>query len=222
MDWHRAKMLKRCKMAEKTIREAVAVFHDAESLRNAADELMLHGFDRSDLSLLAPHREVERKLGHMYDKVSDIEDEPRVATQAYIGTDSITEGKAFAVGGLFFVGAVSAMGAIVASGGTIAAALIGAATVGGAGGVIGALLARFLGKNQADLLNDQIEHGGILLWVHTKDEEHEKRAVEILSKTSAIDVHVHDMPAVKDMGAIYGYLDWLAGVPKPKDKPAEA
>lgn len=209
-------------MADKMIREAVAVFHDAESLRAAADELMLNGFDRSDLSLLAPHKEVERKLGHMYDKVTEIEDEPRVATQAYVGTDSITEAKAFAVGGLFFVGAVSAMGAIVASGGTIAAALIGAATVGGAGGVVGALLARFLGKSQADFLNEQLERGGILLWVHTKDEQREKKAVEILSRTSAMDVHVHDMPEVKDMGSIYGYLDWLAGVPKPKDKPAEA
>lgn len=208
-------------MAEKTIREAVAVFHDAESLRSAADELMLNGFDRSDLSLLAPHKEVERKLGHMYDKVAEIEDDPRVATQAYVGTDSITEAKAFAVGGLFFVGAMSAMGAIVASGGTIAAALIGAATVGGASGAIGALLARFLGQSQADFLNAQLEHGGILLWVHTKDEEHEKRAVDILNRTSAVDVHVHDMPEVKDMGVIYGYLDWLAGVPKPEEKPAE-
>lgn len=208
-------------MTTKHIREAVAVFHDAESLRAAADELMIQGFDRADLSILAPHKQVERKLGHMYDKVAEIEDDPRVATQAYIGTDSLTEAKAFAVGGLFFVGAMSAMGAIVASGGTIAAALIGAATVGGASGLIGGMLARFLGKSQADFLNEQLEHGGILLWVHTKDKDREDRAVDILTRTSGFDVHVHDMPKVRDMGAIYGYLDWLAGVPKPADKPAE-
>lgn len=207
-------------MASTGIREAVAVFHDADGLRAAADELMINGFDRSDLSILAGHKEVERKLGHMYEKVTEIEDEPRVATQAYIGTDSLTEAKAFAIGGLFFVGAMSAMGAIVASGGTLAVALIGAATAGGAGGVIGAFLARFLGDRHAKFLEDQLNRGGILMWVRTRDAEHEAKACDILSRASGMDVHVHDMPAVKDMGSIYGYLDWLAGVPKPEEKPA--
>ena len=208
-------------MASKAVREAVAVFHDADSLRRAADQLMLEGFDRADLSILASHREVEKKLGHMYEKATEIEDEPRVATQAYVGTDSLTEAKALAVGGLFFVGAVSAAGAVVASGGTIAAALIGAATVGGAGGLMGGLLARFLGEKQAHILNDQLDRGGILLWVRTMDPEHEEKALRILNQESAEDVHVHDMPPIKQMGTIYGYMDWLAGVPRPKEGPAE-
>ena len=207
-------------MGSKAVREAVAVFHDAESLRDAADQLMISGFDRADLSILAGHDEVERKLGRMYERAIDMEDEPRVATQAYIGTDSLTEAKAFAVGGLFFVGAISAVGMIVASGGTMAAAMIGAATAGGAGGMIGAFLGRLLGDKQAAYLEEQLNKGGILLWVRTRDAAHESRALEILNATSGHDVHIHDLPEVRDEGAMYGYLDWLAGVQKPKDKPA--
>ena len=46
----------------------------------------------------------------------------------------------------------------------------------------------------ADLIQEQIDHGGLLLWVRTRDEDHEKRAVDILKKHSGKDVHLHDIP----------------------------
>ncbi len=50
----------RCPM----IREAVAVFDDAEALQAAIDELESSGFDRAEISLLAGAKSVEEKLGH--------------------------------------------------------------------------------------------------------------------------------------------------------------
>lgn len=207
-------------MSKKTVREAVAIFHEVSKLHEAADELMISGFDRSDLSILAGRKAVEQKLGHMFSRVEDAEDDPRIATQAYVGTDSINEAKAFATGGLFYVGALSAIGIIVASGGSVAAALIGAAVAGGAGGILGTYLGHVLDKPRADYINDQINKGGILLWVHTKDPEHEALALKILNNCSADDAHIHELPEVKYDGAMYGYLDWLAGEPKPEQKPA--
>lgn len=60
------------------VREAVAVFHDEASLR-AADELLMSGFDRSYLSLLGGHRAVERKLGHMFERVVEDDPTPRIS-----------------------------------------------------------------------------------------------------------------------------------------------
>ena len=40
-------------MVDTAIREAVGVFHDEKSLQAAVDALLIVGFDRSDLSLLA-------------------------------------------------------------------------------------------------------------------------------------------------------------------------
>lgn len=182
-------------MADEFIREAVGVFHDEQTLQAAADELMISGFDRSLLSILAGHRTIEKTLGHRYERVAELEDESGLPRLAYIGPDSRTEAKGAISGGLAYVGAAAAAGSVVASGGAIATVILAAAAVGGAGGVIGAVLARFIERHHAQYLEDHIDHGGILLWVRTLDEEHEKRAVEILTRHSADDVHVHALPA---------------------------
>lgn len=181
-------------MADKTIREAVGVFHDERSLQAAADELLIAGFDRSQLSLLAGDKTVETRLGHKYEKVGEIEDDPVVPYLAYMGSDSRSEAKGAVIGGLAYVGAVGAAGLTVASGGTIAAVLVAVALAGGAGGLVGTALSRYLDTHHAHYLQDQLDRGGLLLWVRTVDEAHERRAVEVLERNSAADVHVHDLP----------------------------
>lgn len=182
-------------MAEATVREAVGLFHDERSLEAAADELMAAGFDRADLSLLAASETIERRLGHLYEKVSELEDDPRVAHLAFIDSDSRTEAQGALVGGLAYVGAVAAAGVVVASGGAIAALLTGVAMAGGAGGLIGAALAQVVGRRHANYLQEHLDHGGLLLWVRVNhDPAHERTACEILARHSAEDVHVHELP----------------------------
>ncbi|RMD62964.1 MAG: hypothetical protein D6826_06125 [Alphaproteobacteria bacterium] len=175
-------------------REAVGVFHDEAALQNAVDELLIAGFDRSSLSLLASARAVEEKLGHEYDKIVEIEDDLTTPRTAFVGRDSRTEGKGAIVGGLAYVGAVGAAGAIVASGGTIGLAILGAAAAGGLGGLIGGILTRFMDRHHAHRLQEQLDRGGLLLWVATHGPEQEARATEILRRCGAEDVHVHDLP----------------------------
>jgi len=181
-------------MADTFSREAVGIFHDEKSLRSAANALMISGFDRSYLSLLASDKAVDQKLGHHYDRVAELEDDPDVPTQAYVGSDSRAEAQGAIVGGLVYVGAIASIGAIVASGGTMAAALIGAVVAGGADGALGTVLARLLDTRHAANLETQLQHGGLLLWVRTPDIEHEQRAVDILKQHGAEDVHVHTLP----------------------------
>lgn len=205
-------------MSEKTQTEAVGIFHDAQALQAAADALLIEGFDRADLSLLAAQETVEQKLGHAYSSIGELADDPQVATQAYTGEDSLTEAKAATVGVLFFVGAMAAMGAVVASGGTLAAAIGGALAAGGTGGAIGAVLAGLMERHHAEALQRQLDKGGILLWVRTADSEHERRALEVLKDKGGEEVHLHRLPEVSygDKLEIYGYLNWLGGEPRPK------
>ena len=70
-----------------------------------------------------------------------------------------------------YAGATAAAGAMVVSGGTILGALVVATVVGGAGGIVGTLLAKWLGDHHGRYLQAQIDHGGLLLWVRTKDTE---------------------------------------------------
>jgi hypothetical protein len=177
------------------IREAVGVFHDRDAFQNAVEDLLSAGFDRSELSLLASEEAVEQKLGHAYKKVQELEDDATVPRAAFIGNHSLAIGRTGIIGGLAYIGAMVATGAVVASGGTVAAMIAAAAIAGGGGGLLGGWAARFLGRDRAAHLQHQLDHGGLLLWVRVRDEAHERRAVDILTRSGAEDVHVHELPA---------------------------
>ena len=113
-------------MSTATMREAVGVFSSVASFRDAADTLILSGFDRAELSVLGSHHAVEDGLGHMYDKVDELEDDPFVPTRAYFGSDSLVEGAAAVVGVLIFIGAIVGALPVIAGGGTTLATILGA------------------------------------------------------------------------------------------------
>jgi len=177
------------------IREAVGYFETAEALQSAIDELRGSGFGRAELSLLAGEKTVEEKLGHAYRKVSELEDDPKAARCCYVSTETLGDAEGGLIGAPLYIAATAAAGAILASGGTMAAAIIGAALAGGVGGFTGGVLARMIGDRHAKYVQEQLDHGGLLLWVRVWDAAHEKRAVDILKKHSGRDVHVHALAA---------------------------
>jgi hypothetical protein len=178
--------------------EAVGVFETAESLQDAIDELLNSGFDRAELSLLASEQAVAGKLGHIYDKAEELEDDPEVPTTAYVAPESVGDAEGGLIGGLLYVGALAGAGAVLASGGAILTAVLAATAGGGGGAAIGTVLATLLDRHQRAHIEEQLEHGGMLLWVRTRDDIHEKRAVEILSRHSAHDVHLHRLPVPEE------------------------
>ncbi|MDP1840887.1 MAG: hypothetical protein Q8N31_26925 [Reyranella sp.] len=183
------------KQRHRTVREAVGIFKDAENLQAAIDELLESGFHRAELSLLASEHAVDEKLGHKYRKVSSLADDPVVPRAAYVSPEAIGGAEGGLIGVLMYVGAMAAAGAIVASGGTLTAVIIGAALTGGAGGFIGSMLAKWVGDDHALHLQEQVDQGGLLLWVRTWDAADEDRAVGILKKHSGQHVHVHALPS---------------------------
>jgi hypothetical protein len=50
-------------------------------------------------------------------------------------------------------------------------------------------------KRHADWLQEQLDRGGVLLWVRTPGEAEERKALDILTRYSAHDVHIHEIPA---------------------------
>ncbi|HUB64188.1 MAG TPA: hypothetical protein VL996_07005 [Methylocella sp.] len=174
--------------------EAVAIFKTVGALEDTIDELMSSGFDRADLSVLAPQKEVEARYGHSYPPVARLEDDALAPRTFYVAQESIGEAEGALVGGLFYVAALVAAGAIFAANGTLDAAIKGALVAGGAGGLIGLAFARYVGRRHTSYLRGQLDHGGILLWVRTRQLRDVKRAVEIFVKHSGRDVHVHALP----------------------------
>jgi hypothetical protein len=175
------------------LREAVGVFLSADDLQAAIDELLSSGFHRAELSLLAGEDSVNEQLGGRFTSTRALEDDPGVPRSAYVSPEAIGDAQGGIVGALVYAGATFAVGAVVLSGGTIAAALVAATLVGGAGGILGALLATWLGDHHGRYLQTQIDHGGLLLWVRTRDSQAEERALNILRRHSSQDVHVHTL-----------------------------
>ena len=180
-----------------TVTEAVGLFHSADEMQAAIDRLLEHGFDRADVSVLASEKTIAEKLGSQYRSVRDLEDEPAVPTTAFVPKESIGDAEGAVVGVLMYIPAAIGGFALVASGGTLAAAVTALAISGALGASIGTLLAALVGHNYAQQIEDHLKRGGLLLWVRTRDKEHEARATGILKEMGAEDVHLHLLPSLR-------------------------
>lgn len=176
-----------------TVREAIGIFHNAGSLRDAIDDLLSSGFRTEELGLLASEQVVEQSLGDLYTRTNDVPDSPMSPAIAFIGRDSFGEAPRTVGGSLFFVGTSGVVGAVVASsavfGGALVAALGGIVGV----GVIGALVASVIHQSDAEYLQQQVDEGHILLFVRI-DSTREQHAMNILKQHSGLDVKMYDIP----------------------------
>jgi len=174
------------------VREAVAVFDDVSSLEGAVDDLRAAGFAKDQISLLAAHEAVERKLGHMYRRVEELEDEPSAPRTAFVSGKNMDARENRLLGSLTILPTVIAAGTVVATAGAVAAAIVGTAV---AGALLGTVFGHWMDRRHADWLQEQLDHGGILLWVRTPTADDERKAMDVLTRYSAHDVHIHEIPA---------------------------
>jgi hypothetical protein len=180
--------------------EAVALFHDVKSLQAAIDELLTSGFDQGCLSVLGNEKAIEDKLGHSYGSTRDSEDNPNVPRATWVPDESIVA-EAASIGTPAYLSAIIGSLMVFASGGTLLGGVAIAAVAGGAGATVGTALAGIVGHEHAKHLNEQLNRGGLLLWVRTRDVEAEKKALDVLRRHSGQDVHLHPVPsAVADRG----------------------
>ncbi len=177
----------------KTFTEAVAIFHDAQSLQATIDELLTNGFDHAELSVLASEQAIRDKLGHDYKSTADLEDDPDAPRGDYVPDEIIGSAQGGIIAAAGYFPAVIGLLAVVASGGTLLGQIAVAAIAGGAGAAVGATRAIVIRNVHAKHLEQHLRHGGLLLWVRTHDAAHEKEALEILSRHSGEDVHLHTM-----------------------------
>lgn len=172
--------------------EAVGVFDSFEALQQAYYDLTMVGFSRHDISLLGSESALREKLGDRFWHSKDLEDDPTAPRASFVSEEAIGELEGAIAGGFFFLGSYIAMFALLTPVSTLAASAAAIAVGGSPAAVVGALLARRVGRHHKDYYANQIEHGGILLWVRVSDKERENLAIKILEGHSGRDVHVHD------------------------------
>ena len=180
------------------VREVTGVFHSRHALDTAANELLLTGFDRGDIDVVASLEELPKRLGPVYvaaEELADIKEAPRrplIAREDVTTLNAVTAGTAGAV-----VGGATAYFMLV-SGASETTAGITAVLVGLIAAAIAFLLTtRVFRHEETHGLDWLMEHRGLILWVRVRSPEQEDVAQEILKAHGARAVRVHEIELEK-------------------------
>lgn len=171
--------------------EVVALFHAEPDLERALAALAGAGFGSDRLSLLASCEAVEKKLGHRYCKVAELEDRPEAPRVAYVPAGEESGYQNALIGTFTYVAA--AFGVILASSGGLVPMLLAATAAGGTVASVGEVLKWLVGHDHLVRHQEQLEHGGLLLWVRVEDDAEASKAMTILRREGGDDVHTHTL-----------------------------
>ena len=174
-----------------SVREVVGVFHDAQKLEAAAHALIAAGYSEKQLSILGDKKAVAERLGHHFESVEVMEDDPRVPQDIFVFKEDRQAAEAVAIGLPLYIGAMGGAAAMVASGGALAMVILATAAGGAVGSGVGGVIAAAIGEKHAERLEEEIRDGGILLWVFIANDNEEAEVSEILKTAGGTDVHSH-------------------------------
>lgn len=187
--------------ALETVREVVGTFRSEEHLAAAMAELTQAGWDRADLSLLGAESVIRPHVEAPIEETArEATDDPTLPRSAVFTDTDERQGRTLLGGMAGVIAALGAAGAVVVTGGGALAALVGAAVAGGGATAAVQAAGRWLGARRDDFLQEQIDRGGILLWVALRKAGQEERAQEILERHGAEHVHVHEVPVEVEQG----------------------
>jgi hypothetical protein len=182
------------------VREAVGIFVDCEHLHAATDELQASGFGSQELGLLAGELTVKQKLGEYYNELNESADTSGGPRTAFVVDKTVGDTVHGLIGSLFLVGTTIASGGLVASaavlGGGLAAAVAGAVAM---IGVTGGALSAIIHESDAEYLREQVDEGHLLLFVRTESAAQEQKALEILSRHSALEAKMYEAPLAEHL-----------------------
>jgi len=164
-------------------RAVVALFDEMSAAQNAVQELVNHGFDRNDISVVASDRSAVRSGD---DVVVDTTVETADGAAAGAGIGAVLGGLAGLLVGIGAL-AIPGIGPIIAAG-PLAAALAGAGLGAATGGVIGALADAGVPEEQARYYEEGVRRGGVLVTVRAA-EGMTSQAMDILNRYGPVDIN---------------------------------
>ena len=189
-------------MSKDNPQEVVAIFHDEGVMEKALMALEAAGIDPDDIALLASCATVQDKLGHRFKSVSELEDEPDAPHVAFVPAGAEDQFQHTLIGALSYV--ATGFGLILASSSGLAPMLLTATAAGGAVASAGEALKWLVGHRQADRYAEQLNCGGLLIWVRVKDKAHAQSVMAMLKEHGGTDVHLRGVDKAPESGALQG------------------
>ena len=175
-------------------REVTGVFYSRKALIDAAEDLLVAGFDRSEIDVSASRDELERRLNYSAIASADLADIPTAPRQPLVGEDDVVISDAV-VGSVVGCAAALAMAffLVVRNFGAISVGILSVLSGLLIGGAAMLWQRRRLQRERALGLENLAEAQGFLMWVRVRSPEQEAQAQEILVRHGGKAVHVHEI-----------------------------
>ena len=147
-------------------REVTGVFHSRKALIDAADDLLVAGFDRADIDVSAPFDELQRRLNYQSIPPADLADIPTAARKPLIDQGDVLSTDAV-VGSL--AGCIGAVGMayflIIRGMAPLSVGIVSVLTGLVVGGVAVLVARRQLQRERVRGLDKLAEAHSLLIWV---------------------------------------------------------
>jgi hypothetical protein len=164
-----------------TMNKAVmCIVNDDSQASTIVNRLAAAGFSSNDISALFPDKEGSRDFAHEHNTKAP---EGAVAGAGAGGVVGGTLGLLAGIGAL----AIPGVGPLIAAG-PLLAALSGVAAGAAVGGLTGGLIGLGIPEIEAKRYEGKVKGGNILLSVHVRTSEEQKRAEQILKQAGAQDI----------------------------------
>jgi hypothetical protein len=170
-------------------KEAVGVFNNKQDLDKAIADLEAAMFPRHDISVIGSKAKMEERFGSESVPPELLEDNPRAPKEASIRPEEKTIASAVLIGVPAYIAGCLA-GVLVNPASPVV--LISAVTFGSVvGAAIGGCFWYGIKVYMDNRVQEQLDKGGLVLWVKTSEPEQEEKAKVIMKDHGARDVHFH-------------------------------
>ncbi|MEH6402820.1 MAG: hypothetical protein V7750_05560 [Sneathiella sp.] len=187
-------MTKTIYVNDQPIREAVGLFDDIGAVHDCIEELQNKGFERSDLTMLSRPEVIGSKSTLPIVDTKQTEDSQTASRGPVIEPETVGNVQGAALGAPVYIFTLCGAGISAAIGLSLPLLLLISGIAGIVGIGVGVYAMQFVLRRQNGYYRQQLDHGGIPLWIQTRDADHEKRAIETLTENRARDVHIHNLP----------------------------
>jgi hypothetical protein len=185
-----------------TVREVAGLFESRDALQAAIDNLLLAGFDRADLGLMAGVDGLRHVLRKVSISIEELSGTPKASRDTPVLPQEVATVQAMIVGSVGFLAAAGAAWISIASGGGTVLAVIAATIAGSIAAAFGGFVfARRFRPKDVVVLHDNLR-GGVILWVRVRTKDQEAKAKQILTTHGAKSVRVVETEIAKTTGDI--------------------
>jgi len=167
-------------------RHIVAVFGEVAPFRTVLDDLLDTGFSRSDVSILAPHADLEDHFDRKIPAVDELAERPDTPREDLEAEGALESAVRWLAESASVIGAAVAQGAAYAVGGPVGVATMTGAYV---ESTIEDVLNDYIDDRYTERFRETLLDGGLVCWVRAADRERARRAREILASHGGRDIH---------------------------------